>query len=220
MLRINKRQLQFFIRARFAKVIYADSMPRSGSTLIFNALRLLLESDPECDLQSAWVRQARSLPRANTYLIKIHGMNVIDAWRASKIVYSYRDPRVALVSMCRKFGGEPTIGSVRIWMRDFAFAQERADILIRYETMMKDVAATVEDLANLLGIEADAEKMADDLAKTLKSGSAPDQKTLLHGDHATGTKDDDWRDYLPEELKAQISAEFGPWLEKHGYPRH
>lgn len=192
-------------------------MPRSGSTLVFNALRLLLESDPDCDLQSAWVRDARNLPRAETYLIKTHGMNVIDAWRASRIVYSYRDPRVALVSMCRKFNTEPSIGFVRNWVRDFEFAKERADLMVRYETMIKDVPATVSMLAEVISVKTDVERIAADLANIQGTIGVTDKKTLMHGDHATSTMDNDWRTYFCEDLKAQIADEFGPWLEQHGY---
>lgn len=217
MLRINKRQLQFYIKAGRAKIIFADSMPRSGSTLIFNALRLLLKSNPDCDLQSAWVRDARSLPRANCYLIKTHGMNVIDAWRASRIVYSYRDPRVALVSLQRKFEAEPSIEYVRAWMRDFEFAEQRSDIMVRYETMREDLPATVARLAEVLGVKTDLDDILKQLNSSQGASNGIDKATLLHGSHATGTTDDEWRSVLSPELNAQIVQEFGPWLERQGY---
>ena len=192
-------------------------MPRSGSTLIFNALRLLLESDPDCKLQSAWVREARDLPRANTYLIKTHGMNVIDAWRASKIIYSYRDPRVALVSLCRKFDVQPTAEFIRNWLRDFAFAEERADLLIRYELMITDLSAIVSALADVVGIKTDTEQLVTKLTEVMGPGITADKKTLLHDNHVTGTRDDDWRAFFSEDMKEEIAREFGPWLERHGY---
>lgn len=192
-------------------------MPRSGSTLIFNALRLLLSANPDCDLQSGWVRSARSMPRANCYLIKTHGMNAIDAWRASNIVYSYRDPRVALVSLCRKFGAEPSIDHIRGWMHSFEFAERRSDVLVRYETMRDDLPATVERLAKLLDVNTDLDKVVDDLIGTRGTSSAVDSVTLLHGEHKSGTQDHEWRTVLPSELNAQVADEFGPWLERHGY---
>lgn len=219
MLRINKRQLQFFLRAGRARVIYADSMPRSGSTAIFNALRLLLLSDPKCDLQSGWVRDARNMPRANTYLIKTHGMNLIDAWRASKTVYSYRDPRVALVSLSRKFGSEPSMDLIRMWMNDFAFAERHADLILRYETMVEDMPGMVRALAELVGREeADSDAIAAEISGSTGEGQGMDKVTLLHGDHATGTTDDEWRTFLPARLNAQIAEEFGAWFERYGYP--
>lgn len=217
-LKVNKRQLQFFLRARGARVIYADSMPRSGSTAIFNALRLLLLTDPDCDLQSGWVRDARNMPPANTYLIKTHGMNLIDSWRASKTVYSYRDPRVALVSLSRKFGSTPSMRLVRMWMADFAFAEKHADLLLRYDMAMRDLRGTVCTLADLVGVEADCQQIADRLSPSPGGGDGPDKLTLLHGEHATGTTEDEWRTALPSDLNAQIVDEFGPWLERYGYP--
>ena len=219
MLRINKRQLQFFLRAGRARVIYADGMPRSGSTVIFNALRLLLLSDVNCDLQSGWVRDARNLPRANTYLIKTHGMHIIDTWRASRTVYSYRDPRVALVSLWRKFGIEPTIHMFRVWMNEFAFAERHADLILRYETVMQDIPGAVQALAKLVGREeADCDAIAAEIAGSTGEGRGVDKVTLLHGNHATGTTDDEWRMVLPDTLIAQIAEEFGPWFARYGYP--
>lgn len=225
-LRINRKQLQFFFNARFASVIYADSMPRSGSTAVFNALRLILAENAGGDLQSSWVRDARHLPRASVYLIKIHGMNTIDAWRASKIIYSYRDPRVALVSLMRKFDIEPQIEVVRNWLRDFAFAEQHADLLLRYETMRDDMPAAIRAMGAAIGQDVDGEYLAKQVdilsnkARTPRTTtpSVRDNVTLLYNDHVTNTKDDDWRTVLPANLNTQIVDEFGPWLKRHGYP--
>ncbi len=219
MLRINKKQLQFFFKAGRAKIVFVDGMPRSGSTLVFNAMRLVLQADPACDLQSSWVRNARHLPRANTYLIKTHGMNLIDAWRASKIVYSYRDPRVALVSHSRKFGTTPSIEMVHQWMRDFNFAEQHAGLMFGYEDMVKDVPAVVHALADYAGCEVDSAEIADNVNLLVRQGDDQSEAvTLLHGSHRTGTKDDEWRLFLPQALQTQITNEYSPWLERHGYP--
>lgn len=216
-LRINKRNVQFHAKAALSKIVYCDGMPRSGSTLLFNIMRHVLLSDPDCRLSSGWVRQARHLPRAPIYLVKTHGLYPIDAWRAWRIAYSYRDPRDALVSAQRKFGDVPSISTLRKWVQDFAFAKKNANLMIRYETLIEDVPGTVTRIADLLERPVDVQKIIDDLPSDGQATDFPDQITLYHANHRTRTAKGEWRTILSPELQSQIKAEFGSWLEENGY---
>lgn len=217
LLRLNRRQLQFYAKAGRAKIIFSDGMPRSGSTLVFNIARLILQSDPDRKLSTGWVRDARRLPPADIYLIKTHGLNPVDAWRASRIIYSYRDPRDALVSHARKFGTVPTIDTCRQWIRDFDFAKKHAHLMLRYETAMSDLPRTIDRIAGLLKMPVDTREIAEGLPGDPAKRRGQDKETLFFEGHRTGTEAGDWREVLAPALQSQISEEFGPWLELHGY---
>lgn len=220
-LRVNKKQLQFLAGAGLAKIVYSDGMPQSGSTLLFNIARLVLQSNHGCKVSAGWVGDALDLPPADIYLIKTHGIKPLDAWRAHRFFHSFRDPRDALVSGLRKIGTQPTIEPVRAWMKWYAFAEKRADLMCRYETMIEDIPGTIRAVAGALGQMVDV----DDIAKSIpmvapdRSGTVKrDKVTLMHRNHRTGTVAGEWRDIFPPALQRQISSEIGPWLERNGYP--
>ncbi len=208
-MRINKRQVRFYAKARPSKIIFSDGMPRSGSTLLFNIIHQVLLSDPDCRLSSGWVSWGRHLPKAPIYLLKSHGLYPIDAWRAWRIAYSYRDPRDALVSAQRKFGQVPSILTVRKWVRDFAFAKKNADLMVQYEGLIEDIPGTVSLIADLLERPVDVQKVIDTLPSDGKVPDAPDEITLLYANHRTGTAKGEWRTILSPELQLQIKTEFG-----------
>jgi len=220
-LRINKKQLQLFAKVGTGRLIYADGMPHSGSTLLFNIIRIVLSSDPLCRLSSGWVGDALALPRGNTYLLKTHGIKPLDAWRAYRLFHSFRDPRDALVSGTRKHGRPHSIERVRLWMRWYAAAEPRADLMVRYEDMVADTAATVRKVAEVLRAEdVDVTSILESLptgAPDELGETQPHSVTLMHRNHRTGTVAGDWRTVLAPELQEQIAAEFGPWLERNGY---
>jgi hypothetical protein len=219
-LRINKRQVQFFAKAGFGRIIYADGMPRSGSTLLFNIIRLVLLSNPDCRLSSGWVRDARNLPAANTYLIKTHSLNALDTLRSNKTFYSYRDLRDALVSLLRKGGETPSMKTAHQWVEWFEAARKNAHLMVRYEDMTADVPAVVRLVAAEFGYEVDV----DDIVSRLPTG-APDRSsrapysptTLLHQAHKTGTASGEWRTLFEPAFRRQINSELGWWFEQNGY---
>jgi hypothetical protein len=44
------------------------------------------------------------------------------------------------------------------------------------------------------------------------------EKSLLHGNHATGTKKEEWKKVLSASLQEQIHHEFSWWLKSNNYP--
>jgi len=214
--------LQFYRRLGLARLIIADGMQRSGSTLLFNMVRLILLSDERSKLTSGWIKDFATLPPGNVFLLKCHG---VDAWkirRAALLFYTYRDIRDALVSKFRKFNQAPSIEMVRKWVVQFDTARKHADLMIRYEDMVGDVHGTVEKVAKSLRISVPTETITRELPSSFEddnSGDRYSKTTLLHKDHITGTHSGEWRQVLDKDLQRQIDAEFGWWFSENGYEK-
>jgi hypothetical protein len=84
--------------------------------------------------------------------------------------------------------------------------------LVRYEDLVRDPAATLPPLLNLLGLEATQETVTHLLA----AADAPE----LHGHATAGSTSSSigrWRHDLPPALRAAVEETFGDLLQEFGY---
>ena len=204
----------------FKKIIYSAGIPRSGSTLLYNIIRIILEKEFKKDLSYFWIDDIHkeSINRIN--LIKTHHLNKIDILRSYQTFYTFRDIRDVLVSRLKMFDKAPTIEIVRYHIRLHQIVENMGCHTFRYETMIKDLQATIHNVANILEIEINPSKVKAKLPHPQKS-KAPqkghDDKTLLHKNHTTGTKPFEWKEVLPQKLQDQIHKEFDWWFEENDY---
>jgi len=105
-------------------LIVSAGMPRSGSTLLFNILREILVIKWKTRLSSGWEGDFISIPKGSAYLIKTHTLSHFYRWRARYCFYTYRDVRVAAVSVLRKFGQQITLESIRSMIRQYEIAKK------------------------------------------------------------------------------------------------
>jgi len=73
------------------RLILSSGMPRSGSTLLYNILRLCLEKKHGAELVSGWLDDFDNLPKGRVYLLKTHNTNLYYALRSQYVFYTYRD---------------------------------------------------------------------------------------------------------------------------------
>jgi hypothetical protein len=210
------------LRLGFSKVIVSAGMPRSGSTLLFNIVRLCLEQRHGQEVVSGWLGDLQKLPQRRVYLLKAHTVSRVMEYRAAEIFYSYRDIRDALVSAGRKFGTQVSIELCRDYVREYTAATRYASHLFRYESLIADATPAIRQVAVCLGIEVNVQRIAADLPdrdRTPSEGNRDyDPTTLLHRGHSTNTESGSWRTSLAPELQRQIHSEFGWWLAELGYP--
>lgn len=205
-------------------LILSAGMPRSGSTWLYNALRLILKQDPRVSrsLSAGWVGDILKLPRERTMLIKIHDFEANLARTAQRIVYSYRDPRRVLLSLQVKFGQEPRPELVDYLMgldRDW---RPHAHLILAYEKMMQDQAATLAQLAELLKLpETDLNAVLHELkglsfdsagAKGDYQGSRFHRENLFHEGHITESKE-----VLSPSVLDYLERRYGDWMRAQGY---
>ncbi len=196
-------------------------MPRSGSTLLFNILRICLQQKYGQAVGTAWIDDYKDLSSAPAYLLKVHHVSWPLRLRSQHIFCSYRDVRDALLSAQRRFGVQPNIELCRAHIAEQQAAVKFSSLQFRYESFVDDLPSSIRQVAELLELEVN---VADVLARlpTAKPQSqaagAYDRETLLHDGHATNTQSGDWRVQFEPTLQAQIRSEFSWWFLANGYP--
>lgn len=211
------RYIRLFSRIGTSRLIMSAGMPRSGSTFLFNMLRVALEHEYGDNISSGWYADAPELAKGKVYIIKAHRLDAVLHARASQCFYTYRDARDAAVSYQRKFGREPSIEAFRHAMVQFQRARKYADLMLKYEQFTHAPEQTMADILRVLKIDADPAELTAKVPQASASGGKCDKSTLLHGGHATGTGQGEWRQVLKPELIEQIHSEFGWWFEENGY---
>lgn len=213
--KIIKKPLQQIKYYGFNRLVFSSGMPRSGSTLLFNIVRLVMTDQYGGDLSIGWVEDLKKIHKGRAYLIKTHGCDMFDRMRADKIFYSFRDLRDVMVSRWRKFNREPSMDIARYYIRQYEFARKHADLLFKYEDFVHNVPVTIEMVSKILKHQVDVEavqKKMPDMNRATAYGS-----TLMHPAHATGTEKNEWKVVLPIEFQKRIQKEFSTWFEKNGY---
>jgi hypothetical protein len=220
----GKSLLKKFGPARRPTIIVSAGMPRSGSTWLFNAARLmLLAAVPPGELASGWIGDWSRLARRRWRLVKVHDYLPWLARRASVILYSYRDLRDALASAKRKFGIEPSIELARQWVDADQRWRQKSGFTLRYENMIADPVSSLGDLARVLKLPAqDNAALAARLEETLRQTVRPteydhDPETLLHKDHVTDGRHGSWERWLSPGLRQEIEGEFYDWFHANQY---
>jgi hypothetical protein len=211
-----------FSRAwRRSRIILSAGMPRSGSTWLFNAARLLLRRAEGDGLSSGWVEDWPTLPPGRTLLLKVHDFDAPLARRADVVLYSYRDVRDVLASSKRKFGTPPSVEAARRLLEQDCEWRKAARLVMRYESMLADPAAVVKELAEVLQVrDVDPAAVAEEVrgldAREPPSGGY-DRETLLHPGHITDGRHGSWEGWLDADLLRRIQEQCGDWLTANGY---
>lgn len=214
----NRAALAWKLKAR--PFVVSAGMPRSGSTLLFNMLREIMEARWGTDLRSCWQAELASIASGRAYLVKTHLLYGFYRWRANHSFYSYRDIRTAAVSRIKKKRQVLDIHFFRKHIAQYELAKRHCNLCFSYEDLTESKDATVAQLASKLGIAVEPEKILSRLdALTLpEEGVRYCQRTLLHPNHITNTGAEEWREVLPASLQREIHEEFGWWFKECGYP--
>jgi hypothetical protein len=218
--------LSYSLTSLRSTIVLSAGMPRSGSTWLFNATRLLLRQRcrGDCDLSCGWIGDWTNLPRRAWMLLKVHDYDPTLARHARLILYSYRDVRDALASARRKFGTEPTLDLAQHWLAADRRWRKKAAFTLRYESMLADPARTLRELARTLHLPLrDPEALlgrltALEFRHDRATDGGHDGETLLHPGHTTDGRHGTWLSWLNPDLLRQLEEEFSSWLRGNGYP--
>jgi len=200
-------------------------MPRSGSTLIYNLLRLTIDKGLAGDrsYRYGWVDDLRTAAPADYTLLKLHDFDPQLAASASLIVYSYRDVREAVASMYRKFGTQPTLQLANTYIRQYELWSGVADIKVRYESLDKArQLELIDKVTHLLQMgSVDAAEIVQELDELPDATPADDGTydvvTLYHPGHITHGGLGNWKTQLEPSLIASIEVQHHEWLRTHDY---
>ena len=211
-------------KLKFHPLVISAGMPRSASTLLFNIIREILAIKWGRSVSSGWTDEINELPKGNVYLIKTHHLERYYRIRANYSFYSFRDLRVAGISGMRRFGGTLCLEDFRDMVSQYKIAKAHCDQIIKYEDLISDPGQIIERIGKTLCIPVSPQEVIDKTFYLEPPAAWPGNKyghsveTLMHENHFTYTKDDEWRSLLSEELKESIASEFAWWFEECGYP--
>jgi len=220
------------------KIIYNLSTPivlsagidRSGSTLMYNMIRLILREKFNNELFSTWI-DLRSIDlwneqvkktqqqKISTILLKTHNLPAYMQKNIKHIFTCYRDVRTVMVSLNRFFNTEISFERIKSLIYKTEEVINNSNLCLKYNDLIKDPITCIDKISNELKININSEQIRDKCL-SLKNTSKYyfDQTTLLFPNHMTNTKDEDWRNIFNLTLQKRVNKEFSWWFEKHGYP--
>lgn len=206
-------------------LIISAGMPRSGSTWLFNVIRLLLEnanySPPQ--FTSGWIDDI-DLSDPNV-LVKIHRYDENIIAKSDLIFYSYRDLRDAIASAYRKFNRIPSIDYAKFLVEQDEVWRSKATFTMRYEAMLDNPGLIIEEISKILGIKNPSTNILIEKVNTLnydsygEKNSTYNESNLYHHGHKTNGAYRSWEDGLDESLAKCIYLEFESWFKMHQYPQ-
>ena len=205
------------------QLILSAGMLRSGSTWLYNAMRILLSTDEEIDLGAGWIQDIQEFRHHDTVLVKLHGYEPRLASNSRFTAYSYRDLRDVIASMKRKFDSPPSIATARQLLVADAKWRDTSQFIMKYEDMISAPHVIAEKLGVAMGLtgitgaEISREITALTYDSSESTNSVYNSQNLLHKGHITHGKHGSWTEDLEPGFVSELESEFSGWLVENGY---
>ena len=176
-----------------SRVMIASGMNRSGSTLLYNLLRVAMDNETwsqkirllfgkKLRFECGYIDDLDKLRDADLYLIKTHRLTSRLVEQVESIFYSFRDVRETLVSQHIKFGTELSIDFIEKQIQSFNDAKESGAKMFSYEDLCNNTKEVAKSIGVELGIDINPGRLTSRLPahrvkRTLSGGY--DSKTRL-----------------------------------------
>jgi hypothetical protein len=203
------------------RLIVAAGAVRSGSTMLYNIARLLLAQ--QGPLTAGSYRDLAE-PLGSTVLVKIHRCEPAMAKRANIVLTCHRDLRDvvrSLAGMGWLSTGPTLFDQIGQIVHQHSQWKPIAAADVAYEAMMRDLRASVVEIASVLGVDA-AHTDIDAVVRTVSAMPSPatlpegqphDFTTLMHVNHRRIEA------ATPLPVENDIHERFLDWQTAHGYAR-
>ncbi len=204
--------------------VLVPGMPRSASTWLYNAARLLLSHHVGSDFSCGWIEDITKIPPRRHMLIKAHKYDPATVDWSTRILYSYRDIRDVIASMSRKFGLEPSMEFADRLVLNHEQWAKTADFMMPYDAMLADKESVVADLAELLSVDAScAGEVVREIAGLSYESEGPKNEkynefNLFHQGHITDGRMKSWDGDVAADLIRRVEDKHRDWFERWGFP--
>lgn len=201
-----KRFLKILPSAVLGDLVMVTGVPRSGSTLIYNIVRLLKAQNSRRKCRANWINDFEFRPKIGEQVVlKTHDYDLMISWLPGTFIHSTRNLLEVASSTAKKNGEVPELQKIKIF-RDWDLNwRKRADVFVEF-VEVKDVRKLIDRLAHGLKIEAYEEetiiKELDCITKSKVDGEY-DAQTLLQSGHVSGAGKQ-WKELLPSQLQKEI----------------
>ena len=205
------------------KYIVVAGLLRSGSTWLYNAVRLsLIHADISVYASFLDESYDRNNP-APVHLIKVHNYHSELASAKDQLFMSVRDPRDMVTSAIRKKMIRNNDTEVLQFLNDVINVDYHAwsphiNLEFRYElSVSKNQAKTIEQIHQSLALPMEGvEKVIHSLEAIIPTAEY-DRTTLLWPDHLNGGKVEGFNEVLNRTTIEKIEKEFSEWMISKGY---
>ena len=205
-------------------LVVCAGLPRSGSTWLYNAARLILERSGDGAVLGAWIDDldpASDDARAARHIVvKTHAHDPDLAARADAVLMSHRDLPEIAASM-RRVGfvdrDEEALDAIDAALAHAEAWERDARVRIGYDEIVSRPRAAVALIARALGVdlaEDDAASIARDIPREAPGGAdAYDPVTLLHPNHTGGAP----APRISARCADALTTRHHAWRRRHGY---
>lgn len=196
-------------------------MRHSGSTAIFNVVRLAIEASgipfESGYSERDWILEPR---KTKLRLIKTHEVRDDILCSYPLIINVVRDLRDTVASAARRnFVVYQKMGALEYAKHNRAINDvwtQKEDIKIKYEEFMASPVDVISGLLDALGLEGIEASAISDMVQTLPLDDY--ETTLLSASHITDPdRKTDFLETLGENIVSKITAQNFEWLDRNGY---
>lgn len=204
------------------KTIICAGIPRSGSTWLYNAVRMI-HHNAGIQYQAGWIGEYQRGGNAPVHIIKVHEPTSRFVGTQTIVLTTRRDLRSIARSLLRMGWAhtcDDTMSALARACEMHAYWNSRTSYEIAYEELLGNQALHIEAIARICGISM-SRKGAMDIAEAVDglvepSSGGYDRETLLHPRHCSDKGDGPWGS-LAGALVSRIDRECGCWQTAWGY---
>lgn len=220
---INYSKLQSRFKPKDRKVILVASLPRSGSTWLYNCVRELYKIR-NIDFYSSWIDDYDPSNAAKIHLVKVHNPEAKIASQADVVLSTRRDLRDICASLIR-MGWLPQRKSHILSAVDkfvnvlHKYWNEIADLEIEYDNIVNNRNNSIRQVADAIGLcveDTEVELISIKLDNLKAPKDKVDEETQLHPNHRSPTITN-YKNVLEKDVLENINKTYSFWFEKYEY---
>jgi hypothetical protein len=190
---------------------------RSGSTWLYNAVRLIMESKNE--VYACFVTEYDPENKSQVHVIKTHNWHKSLEENADKIFTTKRDLRDIAASAIRRglIEEEDAISYLRkVIKKEYMPWKSHSDLEIVYEDLIINKNLQIQNIAKVLKVTV----KPNDIHQKIENLPIPevfDPLTQLHPNHITDGRLNSYKATLTKDMQDKIYRTFNNWMFRNGY---